>query len=122
MRKNEAGNPGYHDHNKEEQNFSVHSWYQPSSATVMAHCGYGLSKPICACQRMRFNTSSGHWSGFSNGKREDTAASCRTRRSLMSDKFGFIWSSGMLLLTTSYGVKSGCSLKHAVMGVAVASI
>jgi len=47
-------------------------WPQSSSRAGTAHWGYGSWVPFMACHKMRLRVSSGHWSAFSNGRREET--------------------------------------------------
>src|ERR1017187_3960657 len=71
---------------------------------------------------MRFSVSSGHLSASSSGRRAEAYACLRRSGSEIFFGAGFIWSRGMLLVSALNCVRSGVSEKHAVIGVAVASI
>src|ERR1035441_6491014 len=71
---------------------------------------------------MRFSVSSGHLSASSSGRRAEAYACLRRSGSEIFFGARFIWSRGMLLVRALNWVKSGVSEKHAVIGVAVASI
>jgi hypothetical protein len=73
---------------------------------LTAQSGYASSGPFIACQRIRFSVSSGQASTFSNGNRLEIWMCFRKRALATRFGSGFIWSSGMLFVTTAYGVKS----------------